>query len=112
MTRPERIVDANVQHERTSLAWERTAVAVMVAGVFLARAGAKVVPVLSIPGIALVLSGAVLLVWSGRHYDDLHGRVRDGTAAVYPEVARVVGVVAMLGTAIATLIGVSRVISG
>jgi uncharacterized membrane protein YidH (DUF202 family) len=112
VTRPERIVDANVQHERTSLAWERTAVAVMVAGVFLARAGTKVTPALSVPGIALVLAGAFLLVWSGRHYDDLHGRVREGTAVVYPEVARVVGFVAMVGTGTATLIGLSRVISG
>ena len=35
--RPERVFDLALQHERTALAWERTAIAAMVAGVVLAR---------------------------------------------------------------------------
>lgn len=90
--RPGKVFDAGLQHERTALAWERTAVAVMVAGVLLARYAAQTVHYsIAFVGIAQVVLGALLLVWTGRHYDDLHGPLRDGASPVHPAAARVVG---------------------
>ena len=53
----------------------------MVAGVLLARYAAQTVHfAIAFVGIAQVVVGAVLLVWSGRHYDDLHGPLRAGAS--------------------------------
>lgn len=91
--RPDRVFDPGLQHERTALAWERTAVAVMVAGVLLARYAAQTVHYsIAFVGIAQVVVGAVLLVWSGRHYEDLHGPLRAGSSPIHPTAARIVGI--------------------
>ena len=96
-SRPTSVFDRGLQHERTALAWERTAIASMVAGVLMARYAAASIHVLfGAVGVAQVVFGAVLLVWSARHYDDLHGPLRAGVSPVHPGAARVVGVGAIV----------------
>jgi uncharacterized membrane protein YidH (DUF202 family) len=95
--RPERVFDAGLQHERTALAWERTAIATMVAGTLLARYAQMnslsfLVPI----GLLQVVLGALVLIWTGRHYDELHGVLRSDTTPVHSGAARLVG----LGTAV------------
>lgn len=107
MPRPDRVFDPGLQHERTALAWERTAISAMVAGVLLARYAAQTVHyTIAFVGVAQVVVGALLLVWTGRHYDDLHGPLRAGDSPVHPTAARVVGLatVASSGFALALAI--------
>jgi uncharacterized membrane protein YidH (DUF202 family) len=109
--RPAQVFDPGLQHERTALAWERTAIASMVAGVLLARYAAESLHyVIAAVGIAWVMVGAAILVWSARHYDDLHGPLRAGHSPVHPTAARVVGVGTVvfsgLGLALAIVVAV------
>ena len=91
-SRPQRVFDEGLQHERTALAWERTAIAVIIAGVLLARYAAETVhyTIAAVGGLQVLL-GAGLLVWSGRHYDELHGPLRAGASPVHPTATRFVG---------------------
>ena len=90
--RPGTVFDRGLQHERTALAWERTAIASMVAGVLVARYAAESLHVVfAVVGLGQVVLGAVLLLWAARHYDDLHGPLRAGTSPVHPSAARVTG---------------------
>ncbi len=102
--RPGEVFDSMLQHERTALAWERTAVATMVAGTLLARLAARIHPLLAVVGIVQVLSGGLLLVWAGRHYDALHAPLRAGQSPVHPGAARVVGLATVVFTGAATAI--------
>ncbi len=45
-----------------------------------------------------VTFGAVLLVWSGVHYEELHGTLRRGADVVHPSATRWVGVATVAGT--------------
>jgi len=97
--RPTEVFDAGLQHERTSLAWERTAISTMVAGIVLGRfAATEGLWLLAGGGLAHVVFGAVLLVWSGAHYEDLHGELRSGIDVVHPSAARWVGLATIAGT--------------
>jgi uncharacterized membrane protein YidH (DUF202 family) len=97
--RPSRVFDAGLQHERTSLAWERTAISMMVAGLLLSRfAATEGYWLLAAGGMTEVVFGAALLVWSGAHYEDLHGALRQGTDVVHPAAARWVGLTTIAGT--------------
>lgn len=92
-----------LQPERTALAWERTAVAMMVAGVLFARYATEAsVGVLSAVGIAQTVLGAAMLVWAGFHYEDLHGPIQAGGSVVHPGAVRLLGVstVAFSGSAV------------
>jgi uncharacterized membrane protein YidH (DUF202 family) len=90
--RPDRVFDEGLQHERTALAWERTAISAMVGGVLLARYAAQTLHwTFAAFGMVTVVFGGVLLVWAGRHYDDLHGPLRVGDSPVHPTAARIVG---------------------
>lgn len=105
--RPDRVFDPGLQHERTALAWERTAIASMVAGVLLARYAAQSLHYsVGAIGVAQVVVGGLVLLWAGRHYDDLHGPLRDGQSPVHPTAARVVGVGTVLFTGLALVISV------
>jgi uncharacterized membrane protein YidH (DUF202 family) len=98
-SRPTAYFDAGLQHERTSLAWERTAISVMVAGLLLSRfAATEGFWLLAAGGMGQVTFGAVLLVWSGAHYEELHGPLRAGTDVVHPSAARWVGFATIAGT--------------
>jgi uncharacterized membrane protein YidH (DUF202 family) len=76
---PAEVFDEALQQERTSLAWERTAIALMVAATLLARYAAED-GVWAVAGLAFAFAtgGGALLVWSGIHYDDLHVTLREG----------------------------------
>lgn len=105
--RPERVFDPGLQHERTGLAWERTAVAMMVAGVLLTRYAAQdASPVIALAGIAQTVAGAVVLVWAGMHYDELHGPLRQGAAIVRPGATRLVGTGTVAFTAVALVLAI------
>ncbi len=112
MDRPTHVFDTGLQHERTSLAWERTAISMVVAGLVLARfAASEGFWLLAAGGMAQVVFGAVLLVWSGSHYEELHGVLRDGTDVVHPSAARWVGLATIAGTGaglIAAIVAVTR----
>jgi putative membrane protein len=105
--RPDTVFDVGLQHERTALAWERTAIASMVAGVLLARYAAQSLHfAFAAIGLAWVVVGGGLLVWSARHYDDLHGRLRDGQSPVHPGAARFVGFGTIAFTGAALLLAI------
>ena len=105
--RPDRIHDGGMQQERTALAWERTAISMIVAGLLLARTGARLGTVFAAPGAGQVVLGAGLLVWAGRHYDELHRPLRAGESPVHPSAARVVGVATTVFSATALAIVVA-----
>lgn len=97
--RPTEVFDTGLQHERTSLAWERTAISMMVAGLVLSRfAATEAFWLLAVGGMVQVAFGAVLLVWSGVHYEELHGTLRRGIDVVHPSAARWVGIATIVGT--------------
>ncbi len=105
--RPDVVFDPGLQHERTSLAWERTAIASMVAGVLLARyATVSLHYVFAGLGMAQVVVGAAILVWSGQHYENLHGRLRSGDSPIHPTATTIVGVGSVVFTGSATVLAV------
>lgn len=112
MTRPTQVFDPKMQHERTALAWERTAIAGMALGLLMTRSGATVHPGLGLVGIVHVGLGAALLIWSGKHYEALHGPLRAGQSPTHPEVARVVGIGVTLATGLATVLTVAHLAAG
>ena len=108
--RPTEVFDTGLQHERTSLAWERTAISMMLAGLLLSRfAAVEEFWLLAAGGMVQVVFGAVLLVWSGVHYEELHGALRRSTDVVHPSAARWVGLATIAGTGagLATAIAVT-----
>ncbi|MET0911103.1 MAG: DUF202 domain-containing protein [Ilumatobacteraceae bacterium] len=105
--RPTESFDDALPHERTALAWERTAISMMVAGILLARFTAQDHHVaLSAIGLALTVFGGAVLVWAGAHYEALHGPLRDGDPIVHPTAARTVGIVTVIASGSALVFGV------
>jgi uncharacterized membrane protein YidH (DUF202 family) len=105
--RPGGVFDPGLQHERTALAWERTAISGMLGGVLLARyAAAEIHLAWAAFGLAAVALGAALLVWSGRHYDDLHGPLRAGENPAHPTAVRRVGLASVVFTAAALVLAI------
>lgn len=81
--RPERFFDDGLQQERTALAWERTCLSVMAAGVLIARyATVALHPLVGLGGVAVVAVGGLLLFRSARRYEWLHRQLRDGNSPV------------------------------
>jgi len=105
------VFDGGLQHERTSLAWERTAISMMVAGIVLSRfAATEAFWLLAGAGMVQVVFAAALLVWSGTHYEELHGTLRDEGDILFPNGVRLVGMVTIAGSA-AALIAASLVVA-
>ena len=105
--RPETIFDKGVQHERTALAWERTAIAAMVAGAVLARYAATHDHfVLGALGVVWVVFGGGVLFWSGWHYEDLHGPLRAGQSPTHVTASRVMGMATVLFVGVALVLAV------
>jgi len=85
-------IAGGLQHERTALAWERTAISMMVAGVVLARYGANEVHFsVGLLGIGQTVAGGLLLFWAGRHDDELHSPATPAHAVPQVALTRVIG---------------------
>jgi uncharacterized membrane protein YidH (DUF202 family) len=109
--RPDRLFDSRTPHERTSLAWERTAFAGMVVGLLMTRVAATIHVGLAAIGIVQVALSAGLLVWAGKHYEDLHGTLRAGESPAHPMAAKVVGIGATAATGVATVLALVMIVN-
>ena len=109
--RPERVFDPMLQQERTSLAWERTAFSGMAVGLLMTRVGAMVDVWLGAFGVVQVAVSAGVLIWAGKHYEDLHVTLRAGDSPTHPGAARVIGIGAMVATGVATLLALALAIT-
>lgn len=110
--RPSEVADPGLQQERTALAWERTAIATMVAGALLGRWAAQdAAPLFGVLGIMQVAFGGALLVWAGTHYEDLHGPLREGVAPTHPTAVRTVGLATTIGIGAALALAIVVVLS-
>ncbi len=100
--RPERSFDPPLPHERTSLSWERTGLATIVAGGALAKyAASDAHYLLGVIGAIWVAIGGFVLFWAEFRYDSLHGPLRAGANPVHPSMVRFVGIATVLFIAFA-----------
>ena len=105
--RPDDSIGGGLQHERTGLAWERTAIALMATGVVLARFASGEGPaVLGSFGVVVVLGGAALLLWANRNHALLHDPTKPASAVPQVELARLVGAASVAVTGIALVLAV------
>lgn len=89
------------------MAWERTAFSGMAVGLLMTRVGATVHLALALVGITQVCLSAALLLWTGKRYRDLHGRLRAGEAATHPSAVAAIGIGATVATGLATALAVA-----
>lgn len=76
-SQPDEVFDEGLQQERTALAWDRTGMSMMVAGVMLLKNPSSLLPLLPIlVGAAVVISGAWLSLVSHLRYRKLHRVLR------------------------------------
>lgn len=93
---------SGLQHERTTLAWERTAVSIVGVGLLLTRvASVNLGAAFAVFGLIQVAAGAGLVVWAGVH--------RTGGSPTHPTAARIVGrsTCVFVATALAVAVAVS-----
>lgn len=103
-------MDDGLQPERTALAWERTSVSLMVVGALMTRyASSNELALFTIAGLGGVVVGAAVLVWAGFHYDELHQPLRAGDSPVHPFATRLIGLASIIGTGLATVMGIALV---
>ena len=110
--RSDTVFDTMLQHERTTLAWERTAFTGIIVGSLMTRVGAGVHVLIGGVGLVFVCAAGGLLIWTGRNYDALHGPLRAGESPVHPRVVAAVGVLATLATVAATAIALTAIVAG
>ena len=109
--RPDAVFDPMLQHERTALAWERTAFATMVSGTLFARRAAELHVSFAAMGVLQVVLGASLLIWTGLHYEQLHAPLRRGESPVHPGAVRFIGIATMVFSGLALAIAVATVVA-
>jgi uncharacterized membrane protein YidH (DUF202 family) len=105
--RPDTVFDPMLQHERTALAWERTAVASMVSGTLLARAASGLHVSLAAFGVLQVVLGAALLIWTGLRYEQLHAPLRRGENPAHPVAVRFIGITTVVFSGAAMVIAIA-----
>ncbi len=111
LRRPDESFDSGLQHERTSLAWERTGIAMMVAGIIFARFAATDAHWgFALFGLLQTAFGGATLVWASVHYEDLHGPLRAGDPIVHPTAARTIGLATIATSALALVVAILTVI--
>lgn len=89
---PEEFFDEGLQHERTALAWDRTSLAMIVAGAVLMRNPSSAFPLLpTVVGGVVVVTGAWLNVVAHRRYRSLHRVLRADETVVNPWLLRWIG---------------------
>lgn len=95
--RPANSVGGGLQHERTTLAWERTSIAMMVSGVALAKYVTKDAhPFLSATGVAQIAGGGLLLFWASRNSEMLHNPELPASAVPQVGLTRLIGMTTTL----------------
>lgn len=104
--RPADSVGGGLQHERTALAWERTAFSIMVAGILLARFLSSRGPaMLGGLGVAATVGGGALLLWANRNHAMLHDPTLPASAVPQVRLTRLIGSAAVAITGVALVMG-------
>ena len=104
---PPEVFDTALQQERTTLAWERTAIALMVAATLLARYAAEDgMWSVAVAAFGFAIGGGALLLWAGVHYDDLHVTLREGHEVDHYRLVTVVGLAAGAVTSTSLILAV------
>lgn len=106
------LFDGGVQQERTAMAWERTAIGLVAVGAAVGRSARfSELPFIEVAAALLALGfGALLLVWSGMHYESLHDVLRSGETPVHPTAAALVGAVVLMVSGLALGGGIASVL--
>ncbi len=111
LPKPDTVFDVGLQHERTTLAWERTSISLVVAGTIVARWAAEDgLYVHAAVGALMAFTGVGVLVWSGHNYANLHEPLEAGETPVHPYITRVVGWATTIGSFAALTLGIILVI--
>lgn len=92
---PDGVLDLGLQHERTALAWDRTALALMLVGALVVRAGRELGWLWALPGYVTVGVGGVVLWLGTRHRQRREADLRAGGSPVHVGLLRLTGVVAV-----------------
>ena len=101
---PEEVFDEGLQQERTGLAWDRTSLSMIVAGLVLMRNPSSVIPLLPMTvGGVIVVTGTWLGLVSYLRYRRLHRVLRDDRTPASPWLIRWVGA-STVALAIAALV--------
>lgn len=110
--RPENSIGGGLPHERTALAWERTSIAMMVAGVAFARhASREAHLLLSGVGVAKIVAGAALLVWAAKNDRMLHDPALPANVVPQTGLTRVIGISTTVFTAVSLGLAVAVILA-
>ncbi|HRW39895.1 MAG: DUF202 domain-containing protein [Acidimicrobiales bacterium] len=103
---PEGPYAVELQHERTALAWERTAFSILAVGVVLARFAAfEHQGLLVAAGLAVLVGGATLVAWTQVTYQLRGHALRRGEDVAHPAAARTIGLACTVTCALCAAAG-------
>jgi uncharacterized membrane protein YidH (DUF202 family) len=91
------VFDVGLQHERTALAWDRTALSlIVVAALSIRVAGGPLGELLHLPGYLAIGLGAALLWFGARRYRHRDHELRQGLSPVRPRLIVLTGIAAVV----------------
>ena len=103
-----KFAEDGLQDERTALAWERTAISVMVAGLLIARYAALSLHwAFGAAGLLAVAVGGAILVWAGQRYGEMQRHIERGDNPVHPTATRLVGMLAVVLTGVSLVLAIA-----